>query len=257
MLTTRFSILIFKMMKITVLGSGTILSGPVRKPSAFLLESAGHVALLDMGPGILYQLSVLNIDFLVPDTVFITHFHLDHCSDLFPYLMSRYLLDNGSNKRFKIFGPVGLHHWYETNASLQGKWLNDCKPDVIEIFNNNIQWADQKVLVYPTGHTNQSIAYRFEGQKKIFFSGDTGFNEELISFALNAELGVLECSHPDEKPVAGHLTPKEAGRFAQLAGFKELAVCHMYPENDTKELSQKLAMEYQGKLIIPEDLDVF
>ena len=241
-------------MKITVLGSGTILSMPRRKPTSFLIEQNGQLALLDMGPGILHQLAILNIDYLKPDTIFLTHFHLDHCSDVFPFLMSRYLMDKESNACLKIFGPVGLKLWYNTHASLQGKWLSGCQPKIVEIRDEDIQWANYQVKTFLTEHTNNSIAYRFEGGRSVFFSGDTGLNIELIKFAANADLGVLECSHPDAKPVAGHLTPKTTGRFAQEANFKELAVCHMYPENDISNLAEQIAEEYKGSISILEDL---
>lgn len=243
-------------MKITILGSGTILSGPKRKPAAFLLEMEKQIALLDMGPGILQQLKVIHFDLLKPASIFLTHFHLDHCSDVFPYLMSRYLLNNRSNCNFKLYGPQGLNHWYKTNASLQGKWLSDCRPDVIEIKKNVINWAGCRVRSCPTGHTDTSIAYRFDGKKSVFFSGDTGFKEDLVEFSRNVDLGILECSHPDDHPVTGHLTPREAGRFARKANFKQLAVNHMYPEADKPDLKQRIAEEFDGDIIILEDLMV-
>ncbi|HES60195.1 MAG TPA: MBL fold metallo-hydrolase, partial [Caldithrix sp.] len=211
-------------------------------------------AILDLGPGILHQLAVLNIDYLKPDTIFLTHFHLDHCSDVFPFLMSRYLLDNASNGRLKIYGPVGLNYWYSMNASLQGKWLSECQPEIVEIKDQQIYWIDYQVKTFPTEHTKESIAYRFEGERSVFFSGDTGFNEKLIQFAEGVDLGILECSHPDEKPVAGHLTPKEVGRFAREAKFKSLAVCHVYPENDRPNLTEIIAKEYKGSINILNDL---
>jgi len=226
---------------------------PGRKPSSFLLEQNGCFALLDMGPGILNQLSVIGIDFLKPGTIFLTHFHLDHCSDVFPFLMSRYLLDNASNSRLKIYGPVGLKHWFDTNASLQGNWLSQCRPEIIEIGNKEIHWTNYRVKVFPTKHTAQSITYRFEGDKSVFFSGDTGLDDQLIQFAENADLGILECSHPDETPVEGHLTPDTAGRFAKKAKFKKLAVCHMYPENDKPDLKALIANTFPGRIIILKD----
>ena len=240
-------------MKITILGSGTILSGPERRPSAFLLEKDENMALLDMGPGILYQLTILGVDLLKPNTIFLTHFHLDHCSDVFPYLMSRYLLETQSNKEIKIYGPQGLNTWYDTHASLQGNWLSENPPEVIEIYKNPFNWAGYQIRTFLTGHTDQCIAYRFDHDKSYFFSGDTGFNQELIVFAKDADLGFLECSHPDECPVSGHLTPKEAGKFAQLANIKHLAINHMYPENDTVNLKKYIAHHYNGLITILED----
>lgn len=241
-------------MKITVLGSGTILTMPKRRPSSFLLENDDQLAILDMGPGILHQLATINIDYLKPKSVFLTHFHLDHCSDVFPFLMSRYLLDIKSNAQLTIFGPPGLKNWYNNNASIQGKWLSECQPEIREIKEQEIHWANYRVKTFPTEHTDESLAYRFEGERSVFFSGDTGYKEELIKFAGNSDLGILECSHPDEKPITGHLTPKKAGQFARNAHFKELAICHIYPENDRLNLAEYIAQEYKGSTTILEDL---
>jgi ribonuclease BN (tRNA processing enzyme) len=239
-------------MKITVLGSGTIISDPSRFTSAFLLEQKDNLALLDMGPGILQRLKQLKIDLLEPQTLFITHFHLDHCADVLPFLMARYLLDKKANAGLTLFGPEGLKKWYDVNATLQGGWLSDCPPKIAE-FKSDIEWADYHVSVYNTAHTKESIAYRFDGTKRIFFSSDTGYDEGLIAFAGNADLGILECSHPDEKPVEGHLTPKLAGRLAQKAGFKRLGINHIYPENDKPALEEKISGEFNGKIIILAD----
>ena len=79
-------------MKINILGSGTMLSDSKRNPSGYLIKHNKHFAVLDFGPGILRQLKSLPVNLLSIQTVFISHFHLDHCADLFPFLMNRYRL---------------------------------------------------------------------------------------------------------------------------------------------------------------------
>lgn len=241
-------------MKITILGSGTLLSDYNRKPASFLLRTGYELALLDMGPGILYQLKYLKINLLKIRTIFITHFHLDHCADIFPLLMTRYLLQNQSNKDFKIWGPKGTNHWFKTLAQTQGGWLHESLPLIYEMGELPMTWAGYEITSCPTRHTKESIAYKFRGMKSYFFSGDTDFNPELIEFANKADVAFLECSHPNQNKINGHLTPLETGRFASEANVNRLIVTHLYPDNDQSGLEQNIAQTYNGSITIGRDL---
>ena len=241
-------------MKITILGSGTLLSGPKRLPSAFLLESGEEKAVLDMGPGILAQVHKLGISPLDIKTVLLTHFHLDHCADVFPLLMNRFLIDPDANNNLVIYGPSNIEDWFETIASTQGSWLHNCLPRVSAIQSGKVEWSGNRIQVCLNDHTETSLAYRFEGQASYFFSSDTGFNEKLIPFASGCDIGFMECSHPDEEKQTQHLTPSEVGIFAQQAGFKKLVVNHMYPSNDTPDLADKIAKHFGGQIQVAEDL---
>ena len=120
-------------MKVTILGSGTILSPSKRNPAGYLLEDINNFALLDCGPGILRQLDQINFNVLNLNSIFISHFHLDHCSDVFAVLMRRYLVNKNANKNLKIVGPDGLKRWFNTILKTQGTWLS--QNDVINKYN--------------------------------------------------------------------------------------------------------------------------
>jgi ribonuclease BN (tRNA processing enzyme) len=67
--------------KLTVIGSSPAWPNPGGAQSGYLLEGDGRL-LLDCGPGVLGRLRELD---LAPDSVAITHFHLDHWGDLVPW----------------------------------------------------------------------------------------------------------------------------------------------------------------------------
>ena len=48
----------------------------------------------------------------------------------------------------------------------------------------------------------------------------------------NADLLILECSHPDGMKAKGHLTPSLCGKIAAKANAKKLVLTHFYPEAD-------------------------
>jgi len=240
-------------MKITILGSGTILSTQTRNPAGYLLNHGKDTALLDAGPGILKQLKIYEIDLISIKTVFLTHFHLDHCADIFPLLMNRHLLVEKSNADLILIGPEGLKEWYHKISSTQGLWLQVNPPLLIEIQDKPLEWAGYKVVTHKAYHTEQSVSYRFSGTKDIFFSGDTGFDKNLIQFAKNCHLAFLECSLPDDQQIEGHLTASQSGRFAELASFDHLILTHLYPSNDTPDLNKRVSRFFPGKITIAAD----
>lgn len=240
-------------MKIIVLGSGTMTSAFERNPAGYFLENENHLALLDCGPGILRQLKMIQADLLAIDTIFLSHFHLDHCADVFPLLMNRFLLDPQSNTHLQIVAPAGLVSWFTGLASTQSSWLANCPPTLQEIQQSVFQWAGMDITVCPTKHTTNSVAYRFDGKISLFYSGDTGLEADVVNFARGARTGILECSHPDENPQPGHLTPAAAAEFAVRAGFTRLVLTHFYPENDAERAKQIITAKYQGEIIVAQD----
>ncbi|HGY55726.1 MAG TPA: MBL fold metallo-hydrolase [Caldithrix abyssi] len=242
-------------MEITILGSGTILSGPHRNPAGFFLKNGKRSALLDCGPGILRRLKEQQIDILDIQTIFLTHFHLDHCADVFPLLMNRALLKNGVNANLTIYGPHGLVDWFGQIRQTQGSWLTDALPQLVELDEKPLQWADLTVRYFYNGHTESSVSYRFEKKgNSVFFSGDCGYTNELAQFAHGAALAFTECSYPDEAAQEGHLTPGELRKLAEQCRFDHLVLIHIYPENDTPDLLRRVGNYSNGKITVGQDL---
>ena len=228
-------------MKVTILGSGTILSPSKRNPAGYLLEDINNFALLDCGPGILRQLDQINFNVLNLNSIFISHFHLDHCSDVFAVLMRRYLVNKNANKNLKIVGPDGLKGWFNTILKTQGTWLSQNRPVCIEIGERQINWQGILVNSHKNGHTLNSLSYLFEQRsKRFFYSGDMDFSEDILLFANHSQLAVIECSYPDTAPKPGHMTPIKLGRFVNLAKINKTVVTHIYPENDTGDLTERI-----------------
>jgi len=235
-------------MLIKILGSGTILSKK-RNPSAYLIKSDNQIALIDCGPGIFKRLIDLNIDATSLSALFLSHFHIDHYSDVLPILMRRYLKNHQINRNLTIFGPIGLKYWFKTQSKMNGNWFSDNKPLLIEMRKSETTWADLTVKSFPTAHTENSIAFKFIKDKNAFFySSDTDYNSELVSFAKNSTLAILECSHRDESYVKGHLTPQSVAEFINNAKLENTFLTHIYPENDTSDLLERVK-DYTDKNI--------
>ena len=76
-------------MLLRVLGSGTIITSPLKNCSGYLINDQ---FMLDCGPGIWRALGKNNIKNAQIKYIALSHFHADHVSDLAPFLLERYLI---------------------------------------------------------------------------------------------------------------------------------------------------------------------
>ncbi len=241
-------------MEIVILGSGTLLSSPVRNPAGYWLQSDSGVLLLDVGPGIVQRLKQGNLDPLAVQTVVISHFHLDHCADLFPLLMYRFLLEKLANKKLTIWGPRGTREWFATQAQWQGSWLQNALPGVLEWQQEVAQLNGWTIAAMENGHTENSLSLRIENEgRTLFYSSDTDYNEALIPLAKGANLSIIECSLPDHLKQTGHLTPSDVKRFVQKAALQRVALTHLYPPCERIDLLKAVDPGGRVQMVVARD----
>lgn len=249
-------------MKIVILGSGTGVPLIDRGSPCLLLMSEGEYTLFDLGPGALRQLLRIGIPHQRIDRVFFTHFHPDHTGDLVHLLFatrSPAVLE--TRKPFLLSGGRGLGEFLMKLQKAYGKWLR--LPDlIVKVDEMEITKPDRRdfkgisVFSQPLQHTPNSLAYRVQdGSGASFvYSGDTGYSEELVEFAMYADLLILECSFPEKNKVEKHLTPVLAGRIAAQAKAKKLLLVHLSPEVLGTDIPGQCRRSYDGELIIGRDL---
>jgi ribonuclease BN (tRNA processing enzyme) len=173
------------------------------------------------------------------DAIWISHFHLDHCGGLFPFLFATKYAPETQNrlKPLNIFGPKGLRALLErVIASNDYRLL--AQPFPVEIIEVE-PLSDFEILPGVTGvaldtpHTPESLAILiYETDRTLVFSSDTGFAKALANFAREVDLLILECSFVREKPVQSHLELDEAKYLIRKARPKRAMLTHFYPEWD-------------------------
>ena len=94
-------------MKLVVLGSGTSVPHPERSSAAFWLETTGGTILLDFAASAVHRMAEENLDWVNLDAIWISHFHLDHCGGLAPFLFgTKHAPATQKRKKpLRIFGP--------------------------------------------------------------------------------------------------------------------------------------------------------
>src|SRR6185503_576982 len=183
-------------MKLIVLGSGTSVPHPDRASSAHWLETSAGSLLLDISADAAHRMAQEKLDWPNLDTIWVSHFHLDHLGGLPTFLFgTKWAPQTQSRtKPLRIFGPVGLERIMRT-ISDSNKYPLFEQPFPIEIaeVEPSAEFAILPGLMahtFSTPHTQESMALRLkdEASKSFVYTSDTGFSENLAAFANEVDL---------------------------------------------------------------------
>lgn len=221
-------------LRLTVLGSGTIIPDAARRATALLVEAGPTALLIDCGPGALQAVELAGGSFRTIDRILLTHFHPDHTLDL-GRLFSAGANDPASDpdRRVAIFGPPGLSRFIGGWDALypgivpggEALELRELRPG------EDVALGPIAVSAGPAEHRGRpALSWRIAAAgADLVYTGDTSFSGDLARFARGTRLLVSECSFPDERPVDGHLTPEAVGRLASEARAERVLLVHLYP----------------------------
>ncbi len=245
-------------MKLTVLGSGTCVPNKNRGSSGYLLELKDKKILLDCGNGTTWKLEKIGIDYLDIDYIFITHFHPDHTADLIPFLFATrypYPYKEKRAKKLMIYGPKGFTKFYKNMQNLYGDWVTPHNVEVKEI-DKKLQTENFTIKTFKTVHTENSIGYElFSEKKKLVYTGDTGYFEELSVISDNVDLLVIECALPDKEKMKIHCSPSDLIKVLKKSNPKKVLLTHLYSSMDNIDLLGLLKNKIdETEFIIAEDL---
>ena len=252
-------------MKLIILGTGTFFVNKDRSASAYLLEIDDKKILIDCGPGTLMRLSQAGIKLEEIDYIFITHFHADHTSDLFPLFMNYRLTDlfSGGNllKSPQIFGPKGIYKFmlklskYHELPCLEG-WGKMKFFDVEDTQKiGNIIVEAFRVNHSTSGLGANGYAYRFTiGNKIIAFSGDSVKCSGVEKACINADLFICDASYPKGKHNLAHMDTVDIGNIAKKNNVKKVILSHLYPQTNDIDLVSEVKENFFGEVVRGKDL---
>ncbi|MTI49358.1 MAG: MBL fold metallo-hydrolase [Firmicutes bacterium] len=241
-------------MKLTVLGN----NGPYPKAggacSGYLLEEGETKILLDCGNGVLSTLlKVCDLEEI--DGIFLSHLHSDHMADI---LIMKYAIGiNKNNKPVKsipLYLPMedmDLVNRLNYNDAFEIHGIEEGKPVDINDLSIDFKKMNHPVETYGIRVKN--------GEKVMVYSADTSYNEELVTFASDADLflcesGVLEEDLTETTP---HLSPKQAGEIATKANVERLILTHFYPEYRLDKIANEAQESFDSELELSEPMKTY
>ncbi|MEE8584448.1 MAG: MBL fold metallo-hydrolase [Acidobacteriota bacterium] len=225
-------------MIVTILGSGTGIPHPDRASPGFVVGVGERTLLVDPSAGSLQRMAQLGLSFRDVDTVLFSHYHPDHTGDLLPLLFARRI--EGLNTPLDLIGPPGLRDFFAGLVRLYGSWVAELEADLAfqEIGHWEGDYPGWTLQSVPVAHTDHSLGYRWNlpDGASFAYSGDTDYCSGLVRLARDADVALIEASHPPPFKVSGHLSGLTAGRAAAEAGVKRLILQHRYPLWDSHDL---------------------
>jgi len=244
--------------RLTVLGSGTIVPSLRRHPSGYLLQAGDRSLLLDCGSGTLRRLLQAGSHPDEIDFILFSHTHLDHTSELPLLLFSARYAPAPRRRALTLAGSAGFAEHYAALEGLYGESLAargyERRLETLAA-GAEMRAGGANLRTAAARHIPSSLALRIEEPgASLVYTGDTEYCESVVELARGCDLLVCECSFPDEAPAAGHLTPSQAGRIASEAGVGRLLLTHFYPACDAVDRTAQVRRTFGGELILAEDL---
>ena len=246
-------------MKITVVGSGTVVPRISRRQSCVAVRTEEETIFFDLGSGAVRGMLHAGVDLFAVDRVFFTHFHPDHTVDIVPLLFAiKYGTEDKRERPLTLYGPEPFEDFFGGITDVWGEWmLGDYPTEVRELPHtcpSPLNLPGLRVSWAPAEHRPESIAYRLEGANGAFvYTGDTEYAESVVELAEGAHTLLIECSFPDDAPVPGHLTPGSVARIAREAGVERVVLTHLYPPADALNLIQEVGRGFEGEVLVAED----
>ena len=255
-------------MHVILTGVGTLRSVRGEGGSGVAVIVDGSVLQFDMGPRTVGRLVASGISPARVGTLFITHLHMDHISEMPLFLSYNF------GESLKVFGPPGTKMALEGvklmmnthRESLKSLYAVDIAYEVTELEENGVvlKTDEYTVTAVSTPHLRKkgvhSFAYRVQSKYgSVVISGDTAPSQSVVELAKNADLLIHEVffldlsmvpkSHFENMfrmanvnsidklkdglragpPKLGHTTPAELGKVAKAANVGKVVAYHLPP----------------------------
>ena len=215
-------------MKLTILGSGTVVPSGTRNSAGYFVELPEARIMLDCGAGTLHALARYELPWQRMTHLFISHFHVDHVGEMASLFFAfRYGMKNEREEPFSIIGPPGLERVMDGLRMAFGAKLFEPRfPVGVRLLNpgEHLELGSGATLaVAKTPHNEESLAVRIEsGGRVLCYTGDTAFSDDLAQFFNNADVLVSECSFREPREGVPHLSISQVARLASQAEVAKL-----------------------------------
>ncbi len=247
------------MIRLTVLGSGTNVH-PTRAAAGYLIQT-DHLFLLDFGPRTLSNLIKSGANRHRVTHILFSHFHADHFADFIPFFFDAVIFckyQGGSRPPLTLIGPRGTKRLMEAMLSTFPSFnAAPFRVTIREVSDRAFRLGDTRIRPATVKHAPKlhCVGYRIEYRDRVVtYSGDSLYCDNLVRLCEDADLAILDCSFPRNRPGAGHLHAGQCGQVAQEAGVGQLLLSHFYPIAERYDVRAQAGEYYGGQIRMARDL---
>jgi ribonuclease BN (tRNA processing enzyme) len=245
-------------MRLTILGSGTNVH-PTRAAAGYLVQT-DHILVLDFGPRTLMNLIKTGVDRHQISHVLFSHYHADHFSDFITYLFDEIIFakfEGGTRAPLTVMGPPGTTTLFQTMfGMLPGFDQTPFKLRYRDLSDRPFRIGSTKITPHTVLHVPglHCLGYRVEYRgKALAYSGDSQYCIPLVRLCGDADLAVLDCSFPANRPNAVHLHAGQCGQVAHEAGIGKLVLSHFYPIAERYDVTAQAGEAFRGAITMARD----
>lgn len=246
-------------MRLTILGSGTNLH-PTRAAAGYLVRT-DQTLLLDFGPRTLTNLLKAGVNRHRITHILFSHFHADHFSDFITFFFDAVIYmkyGGGWRPDLTVIGPRGSKRLLGTIMATFPSFADPpFRVAFREVGDRSFMIGETRIMPRAMTHVPDlhCVGYRIEHRgKTVAYSGDTQYCDNLVRLCGEADVAVLDCSFPANKPGPAHLHAGQCGLVAKEAGIGRLVLSHFYPIAERYDVRAQAGEAFTGPITIGKDL---
>ncbi len=271
-------------MQVITLGTGSPIPDPLRAGPATLVRAGGRDLLFDCGRAVLMRAAAVGTGPMSFHTVFLTHRHSDHITDLNDVITMQWVMTPGPTP-LHIVGPVGTQVLIDNTLAMLREDMGyridhheslqyEPTVEVTEVTDGVVSDdGGVRITAAPTDHSpvRPTVGYRIEADgKSVVIAGDTVPCEGLDRLCAGADLYVQtvvrdsvvkQIPAPRLQDVLDyHSSIEQAGETAKRAGVKTLVMTHPVPgvaPGTEQEWIDEAKAVFDGEVALANDLDTF
>jgi ribonuclease BN (tRNA processing enzyme) len=241
---------------VTLFGTGDAFASFGRSQSGYLIDAPGGRILMEAGPGLMQALKGSGVSTDSFDLLLISHLHGDHFGGL-PFLILDYMWETRRKKLLTIAGPARLEErtWSLMRTMFPHFELDKIKHKLKFVVlepGRSKRLGKFKVSAIRSPHTKPDISLSLRidgGGKSIVFSGDSGWNDELVEFSAGADLFLCECTYYESAHLKFHLNYPLLAANRNKFKVRRMVLTHLWREVLSREDEIALEMGYDGMKI--------
>ena len=241
---------------VVFLGTGDAFSAGGRYQASYLLQTPGESVLLDCGPAALTSLKRHDLSAAPIDTVLLSHFHGDHFAGL-PFLFLQYTYAEPRVKPLRIVGPPKVEERvmriYEAMYADSAAAPLPYELQFIEALpGKELSFGGTQIEAFRVPHLENPPSYGYEIRsegRKVVYTGDTGWTEDLLIHAEDADLFICECSFFETR-LATHLDYPRIAENIDRFGSKRMVLTHLGQDVLKRRREIELELAHDGLAVV-------
>jgi ribonuclease BN (tRNA processing enzyme) len=238
--------------EVRFLGTGDAFCTAGRHHSSYLVQDGTRSLLLDCGTTALASLKREGIPAGAIDAILISHLHGDHFAGL-PFLFLEFVHVEPRSRPLVIAGPPGTEE--RVRALFQAMYRDAASEplpfplDFVELQPGRKERRDGfTVDPFRVPHQTIDISLGLHVEltgRRILYSGDTGWTEDLVRYSGGTDLFISECTFFDTR-IATHLDYPRIVENRNRLDTRRLILSHLGAEMVSRRNEIDIELAYDG-----------